>query len=325
MIDDHPRDPNASAPASSSGSITARLAQRWNQFFFRDAPVFPALYFRIFLATWTALFFLPRLAHLRELYTDRAIHVPHPWLARVGAVPELPLAGVWIAVVLLLACVVAFAAGFHARRVHVPILLLLAYFFAYDISTVRGYGQLAFYQWLIALCLPYDRLRDDEGRVLHAPRWGVRLATMLFSSVYLFSVCAKTIGGEGWFDGRTLYYTFRGRDYGSFLLSAWIPISLETARVLGWMTLASECFIGVALWHRRTVRVAMLVCAGMHLTMALSMRVSVLFHLLMVGHLPLFFSTATWEKLETWAAAQRTRRAAPAQGAAPNDLRRTPP
>jgi hypothetical protein len=303
MVDEANRDPRPSTPpAGRSNALSKRIARRWNDFFFQDIPVYPAVYFRVFLASWTALFFLPRLPHLRELYTDRAIHVPHPWLARIGAVPELPLAGVWIIVLLLLACVVAFAAGFHARRLHLPILLLLAYFFSYDISTVRGYGQLAFYQWLIALGLPYDRLRNAQGDVFRAPRWGLRLATMLFGSVYLFSVCAKTIGGEGWFDGRTLYYTLRGQDYGSFLLSAWFPISLGTARVLGWITLASECFIGLALWHRRTVHWAMLVSAGMHLTMGLSMRVSVLFHLLMVGHLPLFFSTATWERLGAWAA-----------------------
>jgi hypothetical protein len=150
---------------------------------------------------------------------------------------------------------------------------------------------------MIAYFLSYDRLRDASGAVLRAPRWGLRLAMLLFTSVYVFGVVAKTYGGEGWFDGKTLYYTLRGHDYGSFLLSAWFPVSLGIARVLGWATLASECFIGVGLWLRWTRPWAVLACIAMHGMMALSLRVSILFHLLMVGHLPLFLSARAWERL----------------------------
>ncbi|MET0592477.1 MAG: HTTM domain-containing protein [Polyangiaceae bacterium] len=311
-----------SAPLSAESSVVSRLARRWNDFFFAERAVYPAVYFRIVLASWTILFFLPRLPHFAELYTTAGVHVPHPWLVRVGAVIELPMVGVELLFALLLALLIAFGIGAtHARRAHLPIMAILAYFFSYDISTVRGYGQLAFYQWLVLFCLPYDRLKDTEGNVFCAPRWGLRLATMLFSSVYLFSVCAKTIGGEGWFDGRTLYYTFRGQDYGQFLLSAWFPISLDVARVLGWATLASECFVGLGLWHPRTKRLAMFVCVGMHTMMALTMRVSILFHLLMVAHLPLFFSTETWERLATRFGRSKGGGGSPSSI---SDLRRTP-
>lgn len=309
-----------STPRDSS--IATHFARGWNDFFFQDREVYAAVYFRILLASWTALFFLPRLPHIAELYTNAGVHVHHPWLVQLGAVLELPLYAAALVIAVLFALLIAFGAGgANARWVHLPIVVILAYLFSYDISTVRGYGQLAFYQWLVLLCLPYERLRDSEGNVFRAPRWGLRLATMLFSSVYLFSVCAKTIGGEGWFDGRTLYYTFHGRDYGRFLLSEWFPISLDVAKVLGWATLASECFIGFALWHPRTARLAMFVCVGMHTMMALTMRVSILFHLLMVGHLPLFFSTQTWERI-----AARILRSKSELGARSliSDLRRTP-
>jgi len=285
------------ASPAKGESLLERATARWNAFFFTEEPVYPAIYFRTFLALWTLFFFVPRLPHLRELYTERAIHVAHPWATRFGVAPELPLWAVWLGVIGLLACLVAFAAGYKARQVHLAIVLLLCYLLGYDVSTVRGYGQLAFYQWLVGYCLPYDRLRDPGGPPLRAPRWGLRLAMLLFTSVYIFSVLAKTVGGEGWFDGRTLFYTLRGHDYGSFLVSAWFPISLGVARVLGWATLASECFIGLGLWHRATRPYAVVTCVGMHVLMALSMRVSILFHLLMLGHLPLFLSPRAWERL----------------------------
>ena len=286
--------------AAKGESLRARAAAAWNGFFFDEVPLEPAVYFRIFLPLWTIGFFVPRLPHLRELYTERGIHVPHPWMARFGGLPALPLWLVGSVVIVLMLCLACFAAGYHARKLHPLIVLLLGYLLGYDVAMVRGYGQLAFYQWLVAYCLPYDRLRDSSGAVLRAPRWGLRLAMLLFTSVYLFSVLAKTIGGEGWFDGKTLFYTLRGNDYGTFLLSAWFPVTLEVARVLGWMTLVSECFVGIGLWNRRTRPWAMLLCVAMHAMMALSMRVSVLFHLLMIGHLPLFFSAGTWERLSAW-------------------------
>jgi hypothetical protein len=302
-------------PSVPHQSLRERAAARWNDFFFTDEPVYAAVYFRTFLALWTIGFFLPRLPHLRELYTESAIHVPHPWVARFGVAPELPLWAAWLCVISLLLCLVAFSAGYHARRLHPLIVLLLCYLLGYDVSTVRGYGQLAFYQWLVAYCLPYDRIRDPNGAVWRAPRWGLRLAMLLFTSVYIFSVLAKTLGGEGWFDGRTLYYTLRGHDYGSFLFSAWVPVSLDVARVLGWATLASECFIGFGLWLRFTRPWAVLVCVWMHTMMALSMRVSILFHLLMLSHLPLFLPPRVWQRL--WDKVERPM--------AFSGLRRTPP
>jgi len=301
-----PRAHGDAVARGTDGAWWSRIVERYDAFFFDAVPVDAAVYFRVFLALWTICYFVPRLPHLRELYTETALHVPHPWLVAVGGLPALPLWGVWMAVLVFLSCVAAFGAGFHARKVQLPIILVLAYLLGYDVANVRGYGQLAFYQWLIVYCLPYDRLRTGDGSVIVAPRWGLRLVTLLFSSVYLFSVLAKTIGGEGWFDGRTLYYTLRGHDYGSFLVSAWVPVSLGAARVLGWATLASEVFIGIGLWHRRTAIGAMLLCVGMHGMMTLTMRVSILFHLLMVGHLPLFFAPSTWARLRAYVLAMRT-------------------
>jgi len=53
----------------------------------------------------------------------------------------------------------------------------------------------------------------------------------------------------------------------------------------------------------------------MHGMMAMTMRVSILFHLLMLGHLPIFLSARAWERL--W---ERARLTLPFSG-----LRRTRP
>lgn len=273
------------------------LRARWEQFFFAEESVLPAVLWRIGLSLWTLCFFIPRLPYLEELYTSLAIHTPHPLMERLIGVPLLPLWAVWGVVLSCMTCLVLFAVGYEARRMHLLILLHLLYLFGFDISILRGYGELAFYQWLLLWWLPYDRCFDLAGRVLQAPRWGTQLARLQFSLVYAFTVGAKVLGGDGWLDGRTLYLAIKGHDYGQFLLSAWLEVTPTAAMVMGWLTLLAELFIALGLWHDRTRRAAMLTCFLLHLGMATMLRVSFLFPLLMWGQLLLFLTPANPPKL----------------------------
>lgn len=279
--------------ATEAASAGQRLQARWDAFFFAEESVLPAVLWRVALSVWTIGFFLPRLPYLDELYTELAVHTPHPLLELLVGVPLLPLWAVWLVVLSCLTCLTLFAAGFQPRRMHLLILLHLCYLFGFDISILRGYGELAFYQWLLLWLMPYDRCFDLAGRVIRAPRWGTQLARLQFSLVYAFTVGAKLIGGEGWTDGRTLYLALKGHDYGQFLLSALFPVSKEMAMVMGWMTLLAELFVAIGLWHDKTRRAAMWTCFLLHLGMASMLRVSVLFPLLMWSHLLLFTTPAT--------------------------------
>jgi hypothetical protein len=287
------------APARALGpaptSRTGWLRGACHRFFFTREPVYAAVYLRVFLGLWTLAFFLPRLPYLTELYGSRLLRHP-PASLRWLTPPVLPPGALWALVLLLMAALIAFACGVHARRLHLLILVLLAYLLVLDLSILVGYGGLAFCQWLLGYFVPYDRLRDDRGEVREQVRFGTRLVMLQFCSVYLFTVLAKTVGGAGWWDGSALYYSWRGHSYGQFLLSAWFPVSRDVAKWLGRVILASEGFIALGMWHRRTRFWAMLVCLGMHLGMLLSLRVSPLFHLLMLGHLPLFVPAATWSR-----------------------------
>lgn len=273
-------------------------------FFFKPELVAAAVAWRVALSMWTLLFFLPRLPYLEELYTLLAVHTPHPLLRLFGP-PSLPLWGVWLLMLSTGCCLVLFAVGRWPRQMHLLLLPQLGYLFGFDLSLLRGYGELAFYQWLILWFLPYDGLRAAAGVVKQAPRWGLQLARLQFSSVYAFTLGAKLIGGAGWLDGKTLYYTLKGEDYGRFLLSSiWLP-TLGQAQVLGLLTLLGEAFVAVGLWFERTRRLALVTCVLLHLGMALMLRVSVLFPLLMWAHLLLFVSESEWRRLLN-AGGQRT-------------------
>lgn len=274
----------------------SQLKAVWERFFYAPELVASAVAWRIALSAWTLLFFLPRLPYLEELYSATAVHTPHPLLRWVG-MPTLPMWGLWLLMASTGLCLVLLMLGRAPRVLHLLLLPQLGYLFGFDLSLLRGYGELAFYQWLILWLLPYDRLRDEAQALEQAPRWGLQLARLQLSSVYAFTLGAKLVGGAGWLDGKTLYYTLKGQDYGQFLLSSlWLP-SMGQAQVFGLLTLLGEAFVAVGLFFERTRRLAMLTCLLLHLGMGLMLRVSVLFPLLMWAHMVLFISPSEWRRL----------------------------
>ncbi|MFY0531453.1 hypothetical protein [Nannocystis pusilla] len=82
---------------------------------------------------------------------------------------------------------------------------------------------------------------------------------------------------------------FRSSHQGQHLLSAWLSLTPGLARMLAWSTIALELAIGFGLWFSRTRKVAALALVLLHAGIAASMRVSLLFHALMLLHLLLFF------------------------------------
>jgi len=258
----------------------------WARFWFIAEPVWPIWFYRAGLCAWTAAFFLPRVPYLDELYGAWPVHQPAQPFAWLG-LPVLPLVVVQLMVGALLVLLGLFAVGGgrHPRVVHAIILVLLGYLFGYDMGPLRGYGKLAAVQWGLLFFAPYDRRPDER-----APRWGKRLLMLQFTSVYVFTVFAKTIQGQGWTDGKTLYYSMLSPQYGQHLLSRWVTFDLTMVKVMAWLVLAGELFVGFGLWVGRTRKLAMLACVGLHLGMALTLRVSLLFHALMLLHLVLFVS-----------------------------------
>jgi hypothetical protein len=284
------------------------------RFWFAEEPVLPIWLFRAGLCAWTAAFFLPRLPYLEELYGPWPVHTPAEPLALIGPV-VLPLWAVTLLVGAVLVGLVLFAGGRWPRAVHLLLLPALGYLVAYDFTAVRGYGKLAVIQWGLLWFAAYQRPWHDE-----APVWGKRIIMLQFSSVYVFTVFAKTIDGAGWLDGTTLYWSMLSPTYGQHLLSDWLPITPTLAMLMSWAVLSGELVVGFGLWFRRTRGLAMLACVGLHLGMALTLRVSLLFHALMLLHLLLFVPADRWRVLLSRRQPSRARGATPSPSGRPASI-----
>ena len=271
-----------------------RLIPHWKRVFMSrfflvtDETLFVRWYQR-FLCFWTFLFFLPRLPHAQELYGRTYLRSSIPVWKWIGD-PILPLWLIHLLFFLLALGLAAFAFGYMMRLAHVLILIILSLLFAQDMVMPRAYGVLAYIQWFLLFLAPYDDMGvrpDNPGR---SASWQTFLLRLQFTSVYFFTVIAKLAAGQGWLTGETLYRILNSPRYGLWLLSQW-GVSRELCISLSVGTLAMEWFVAFGLWFEKTRKLAILVCVFLHLSMALTLRVSVLFHLLMIGHLLLFASS----------------------------------
>jgi hypothetical protein len=257
-----------------------RLREAWDRFFFTEAPVLGVVLFRVGLAVWTMGLFALRLPYLAEVHSGHPLGQPIPQLAAIA--PYVPLWAIWALYGVAFVVLFLFALGWNARIMHSLFLLLSFVLIGWDTALLRAYGRLGWTQWLLLYAAPYDLPRHAQ-----APVWGVRLLQLQFSSVYVFTVLAKTFEGFGWFDGATLYWSLHNPQWVRDWVSA-LPLTRDVTRPLGWAVLATELFIAFGLYFERTRRLAILACLGMHLGIQAMLRIPLLFPTVMWIHLVLF-------------------------------------
>jgi hypothetical protein len=260
-------------------SVTDRLRRRWAAFFHEPAPTAPVLWFRRLLAGWTAAHVLTRVPHVEELYVREVLH--DGMLRRWFAVPPPPAWLVYLTIAGLLLALASILADRAVRPAQLAALALFALLAGLEGATPRAYVELALIQWSL---LQFAPVRDTT-----APPWPTRLLALQFASVYLFAALAKLSEGPGWRSGEALTRMFGSPHYGDYLLSPWLAqLGPPAPLLLAWAVIAAELLIGLGPWSARTRPWALATAVLLHLGMATTLRISLLFHALMLLHLVLF-------------------------------------
>ncbi|MBM3964223.1 MAG: hypothetical protein FJ308_04030 [Planctomycetes bacterium] len=140
----------------------------------------------------------------------------------------------------------------------------------------------------------------------HSSAWGLRLIQIEMTAIYASAAISK-LGGETWQDGTAMWYVSRMTDnFGRLIPSAlfdhfWVSAGLT------WGALFIEAVLPIALWNRRTRKIAILAGVALHLGIELSMNLF-LFEWVMVLGLLTFVVPSEWAFVrprENWTIAAR--------------------
>lgn len=247
---------------------------RWQAFFWTAEPVLAIRRYRVLLGLWTLALIGERLPYLAELY---ALPVLRSGLVKTAP----PIAAVYAAAVGLVVAVLGVVFGRWPRRCAALVLVCFAWLAAVEVRAPRAYVVLALVQWLLVQVTPAARTGE-------APRWGTRLVMLQFSTMYGFAAAGKLLVAD-WRSGEAVVTALQSSIYGEFLVSAWLPLDEGPwPWAIAWGTIVGELFIAVGLWWSRTRSAAIVTLVGLHLGIALTLRVSWLFHALMLLHVVLF-------------------------------------
>lgn len=246
----------------------------WAGFFFADESVRGVHAFRVLLAVWTAVMVAERLPYAGELYALPVLRIglvtaAPPFAAVVGA-----MIGVFVGAGLIVA-------GRWPLVATAGVLVCFAWLAAVEVRLPRAYVVLALIQWFILMWAPAQR--DGE-----APRWVSQLLKLQFSVAYGFAGIGK-LGAAGWRTGEAVAVTLRAPHYGDYLLSSWVALDVGVwPWVIAWGTIVGEIFIALGLWWPLTRRAAIVALVLLHVGIAATLRISWLFHALMLLHVVLF-------------------------------------
>jgi hypothetical protein len=245
------------------------------------APAAPVDRFRRLLGLWTAVYVGLRLPYVEELYAREVLNdAPiRRWLD-VGPPPS---EGVLALMIVLIAAALVGPWCRRARAASLLVALLFGIVIALETSPPRAYAALASLQWFLLSCA-YGQVEAGGGR---APGWGARMLKLQYSSVYLFAGLTK-LCSPVWWGGAAIVYVLRSPDYGGRIASTDAEVPAALALTFAWATILGELFIAAGLWSQRTRRWAILGVVALHLSMLLTIRISLLFHALMLLHLALF-------------------------------------
>jgi len=251
--------------------------------------------------TWTRVLFgsalllewLPRAAHLEELYSSESVIVYRPPFSITDTVIWSPRTA-WIIWSVLTLSLVLLIAGRFVR-------LALGIFLATSLSLMlfetlhlKAYDRLAFWQTLALCFAPWSAKGEDAERRGGAARY-MLLAT--YVALYVGTGFSKVRAGEGWIMGDALSYHFVALGVGGLPIGVFLSGIPWVMTGLAWFTVGFECLFPVAIWFRRTSGWILLAGIVFHVGILLTMSVGA-FSLISIAPYPVLAHPDVWRRFE---------------------------
>lgn len=272
------------------------------RFFFRPVSVLPLVALRIATGVLTlawAIFLYPDLDPLLTYLRAQ----PDQEILWWQLLPTLPSSGMRALCLGLISASALLTIGLWTRISAWAVFLLSLTLQRYNPLAfnggdliLRGVVQLGVALGPSGTYLSVDRIRKGQGH-LPAPSieaWPIRFIQLHISIGYLLTFYLK-VRGNSWPDGTALWYALNLGDLARFDLPEWLLIP-PIGVALTWLTLATEAFVGLGLWWRKTRLIALLAGLGLHLGIAVTLEIG-FFSLVMVTSYLAFVRGPTLERI----------------------------
>ncbi|HYZ91271.1 MAG TPA: HTTM domain-containing protein [Actinomycetota bacterium] len=261
----------------------------WHDFWFEPRSTAPVSLFRI---AYGAVVLVWGLSFAPDLLT---------FYSRNGFIPEQPPGGwgllqLWNSNVMLLlvygllltsaACLIV---GYKSRLAAVTLWLMMVSLQARNPYVQTGGELVLRLTGLYMMFVPggesfsLDRWRKDKEHFWEFPKrapWGMRLAQIQLSAIYLFTVWTK-VPGRTWNDGSAVGYALQLRPYLRLPIPERILDFVPLMNLFTWATLAIELSMAILIWNRKLRPWVMLGGIALHGGIEIALKVG-------------FFSYAMW-------------------------------
>ena len=267
----------------------AGFKEAWHAFWFEPRSTSTVALFRI---AYGSVVFLWGLSFAPDLMT---------FYSRSGMLPDQP-PGSWgllqlsnsnpvvlVLYGLLLISAVCLTIGYRSRLASVVLWVTMVSLQARNPYVQTG-GELVlrltgFYMMLVPAgeSLSVDRWRKHKGDFWEFPArapWGLRLAQIQLSAIYLFTVWTK-VPGRTWNDGSAVGYALQLRPYLRLPIPERVLDFVPLMNLFTWGTLAIELSMAILIWNRKLRPWVMLGGIALHLGIEIALKVG-------------FFSYSMW-------------------------------
>jgi hypothetical protein len=280
------------------------IPDHMHRFFFGRVSVIPLAVLRIVVGILTFAWALLLFSDLDPLLTYLRVS-PNGDVLWWQVMPDLPLVGVQIMCLLLVIASALLALGAFSNVAAWSVFFLTLALQRYNPLAfnggdfiIRGVLQLGVALGPSGAYLSVDAARQRPRSTVppSIEAWPLRFIQLHISVGYLLTSYLKT-RGHTWIDGTALWYALNLSDLVRFKIPSLITAP-PVGAVLTWLSLASEAFVGIGVWFRRTRTMALLVGLGLHLGIALTLEIG-FFSLVMITSYLAFVPGSSFERFLT--------------------------
>lgn len=279
-------------------NLWLRWCEGWNKYWFEPQYLHALALFRFFAGLLLFFYYLRRLPHADELFSTEALHVVSPlfhllpWDKLIFSTPI----AIGIVIFSLIVCLL-FAVGFLTRVSNIFLLICILYLDGVDFSVTPGYYGILLISTILMIFAPVGQFgsvdyllwkrgksKDEIEERKKGQIWVQKVIVFHLAIIYFSCALHKSMYGEEWYNGQSLWDYFLSDDVGKLPLGIWLAKQNVLLPILGTLTVVVQFFLGLLFVTPQYRYIGIALGFGFHFMTFFVFRIPYLFGLTIYAH-----------------------------------------